>query len=240
MKRQKGATLIIVMILLIIITGIGTLAIRESLTSLNIATNSQATQLMLQNSDSVLFQIEKIAEEGIDVQMMKNGMFGYIDGDSNKGNELVFCYKGNESTFFNLDRASISKLDALGNFNNTSLGTEGYCKVDKANNFFTSGRRAVMTQISIVYPDSGSVIAFADYPRGSDFETFGGKKPELVVVNAISIMPALTTASDNNINNCFSNFLSNSKYSNVSSCLAELNVPYRNFVTEYALGSAFI
>ena len=41
-KNEQGATLIVVLILLVIMTVIGTLAVRNSLTSLNIATNSQA------------------------------------------------------------------------------------------------------------------------------------------------------------------------------------------------------
>ncbi|MGB9040137.1 MAG: PilX N-terminal domain-containing pilus assembly protein, partial [Acinetobacter calcoaceticus] len=46
MKVQKGSTLIVVLILLLVITVIGTLAVRQSLTSLYIATNSQAQQLL--------------------------------------------------------------------------------------------------------------------------------------------------------------------------------------------------
>ena len=57
--KQEGATLIVVLILLVIITMIGTLAIRSSLTTLNIATNSQAQQLLVQNSDSAIFWFGK-------------------------------------------------------------------------------------------------------------------------------------------------------------------------------------
>ena len=46
------ATLIVVMILLLAITIIGTMAIRQGLVSLGVATNSQAQQLLMQNSDA--------------------------------------------------------------------------------------------------------------------------------------------------------------------------------------------
>ena len=55
MKRvsiQRGATLIVVLIMLVLLTLVGTWAIRGSLTSLNIATNSQIGQLLLQTGDT--------------------------------------------------------------------------------------------------------------------------------------------------------------------------------------------
>lgn len=46
MKHQHGATLIVVLMLLLIITVIGTLAIKNSLVGLSIATNSQAQRVV--------------------------------------------------------------------------------------------------------------------------------------------------------------------------------------------------
>ena len=65
-KNQVGATLIIVLLLLVAITLIGSLAIRSSVLSLKVSTMSQAQQLLLQNSDAALFKIEDPA------QLMKN------------------------------------------------------------------------------------------------------------------------------------------------------------------------
>lgn len=89
---QQGATLIVVLILLVVITVLGTLAIRQSMVTLNIATNSQAMQLMLQNADSAFFNVEK--QSNIVQALSGSGMFGYIDGATNKDKELVFCYRG--------------------------------------------------------------------------------------------------------------------------------------------------
>jgi Tfp pilus assembly protein PilX len=52
-KAQTGAVLIVVLVMLILLTIAGTWAIRSGLISLNIATNSQAQSLLMQNSDSV-------------------------------------------------------------------------------------------------------------------------------------------------------------------------------------------
>jgi len=57
-RAQQGATLIIVLVLLVAITVIGSLAIRSSVLSLRVSTMSQAQQLLLQNSDAALFKIE--------------------------------------------------------------------------------------------------------------------------------------------------------------------------------------
>lgn len=54
-QKQRGATLIVVLFLLLAIIVLGTLAIRQSLVGLSIATNSQAQQLLLQNSDAAFF-----------------------------------------------------------------------------------------------------------------------------------------------------------------------------------------
>ena len=84
--KQQGSTLIVVLILLLAITIIGTLAIRQSMVSLNIATNSQAQQLMLQNSDAVAFTVEDI--QNLTRSNLKNGMFGKVRSVENKGKEL--------------------------------------------------------------------------------------------------------------------------------------------------------
>lgn len=51
-RGQRGATLIVVLILLLLITILGILAIRTAITSLNIATNSQIGQLLVQTGDA--------------------------------------------------------------------------------------------------------------------------------------------------------------------------------------------
>lgn len=56
MRNQIGSTLVMVLLLLLMITLIGTFAIRKSMLSLNIATNSQAQQLLMQSSDAVLYR----------------------------------------------------------------------------------------------------------------------------------------------------------------------------------------
>ena len=249
--KQEGATLIVVLILLVIITVIGTLAIRSSLTALNIATNSQAQQLLVQNSDSAIFNVED--PDLIERNTAYDGLFGLVKSDANKGKELVFCYKGTATEFYDFSRASFMQWVSGTAPNNSELGIDGYCKMDSSNNFFTSGRKAVMTQVSIkVNTDASSNLdrAFEHMQRGTDAESAKIDKSEKILVTATSIVPSMSTANDTDINNCFSTHMNQvvipsgvtpatGMNKSVSQCLQDLGVPVNTQIAEYNLTQAF-
>lgn len=249
--KQEGATLIVVLILLVIITLIGTLAIRSSLTALNIATNSQAQQLLVQNSDSAIFNVED--PNLVERNTAYDGLFGLVKSDANKGKELVFCYKGTATEFYDFSRASFMQWVSGTAPNNSELGIDGYCKMDSSNNFFTSGRKAVMTQVSIkVNTDASSNLdrAFEHMQRGTDTESAKIDKSEKILVTATSIVPSMSTANDTDINNCFSTHMNQvvipsgvtpatGMNKSVSQCLQDLGVPVNTQIAEYNLTQAF-
>lgn len=249
--KQEGATLIVVLILLVIITVIGTLAIRSSLTALNIATSSQAQQLLVQNSDSAIFNVED--PDLIERNTAYDGLFGLVKSDANKGKELVFCYKGTATEFYDFSRASFMQWVSGTAPNNSELGIDGYCKMDSSNNFFTSGRKAVMTQVSIkVNTDASSNLdrAFEHMQRGTDAESAKIDKSEKILVTATSIVPSMSTANDTDINNCFSTHMNQvvipsdvtpatGMNKSVSQCLQDLGVPVNTQIAEYNLTQAF-
>ena len=242
---QRGSTLIVVLVILLLITIIGTLAIRQSLVSLNIATNGQVQQLMFQNSDAAMFNVEDV--NSLARQLAGDGMFGYIRTANNKGKELVFCYKGTQPGFFSLANASVMQWkEGQVAPDGTELGSGGYCSVNSANNY-TSGRRAVMTQVSIQFVSlSSGTTPFAGTALGTDAETAKVITPEKAIVHTISIMPTLSSASNTDINTCLSTKMSNPSVptgvtatagasQSVSQCIAALNVPFETHVTEYNL-----
>lgn len=239
-KKEQGATLIIVLMLLLAITIIGTLAVRQSLVSLNIATNNQASQLMMQSSDAAIFNVED--SSNLARSLARDGMFGYIKTDSHKGKELVFCFRGTNAQFFNLSNASLAYLeDGSTNLNLNSMGTAGYCQTGSSNNFFTSNRRAVMTQVSISFVANGAGSQpFEDSVRGTDDEV-PIEKREKVIVHAISLMPTISSASTASIDDCLRR-LSNTTNADLSvtSCLTTQRVPFTAHVTEYTLGQEFL
>ncbi|MFV5593247.1 PilX N-terminal domain-containing pilus assembly protein [Acinetobacter junii] len=259
MKRsQNGATLIVVLILLLVLTVIGTLAIRGSLTALNIATNSQAQQLLLQNSDSAIFNVEN--PKLLTRNLAYDGLFGFIKSDANKGKELVFCYRGDQSTFYDFSLASVMMWQSGTVPSNNSFGVKGYCKLNADTNFFTSGRKAVMTQVSIkVQTSTSNTVSGIENPfehmqRGTDTESAKIDSAEKIYVTATSIVPALSSALDTDINTCFSNRMNQvvvppSEETNVaadsiyresvSDCLKKIGVPVNTQVVEYNLTQAF-
>ena len=252
-KNQRGATLIVVLFLLLAIIVLGTLAVRQSLVSLNIATNSQAQQLLLQNSDSAFFNVER--EDNIIQALSSSGMFGYISGATDKDKEMVFCYRGEKPNFFDISRASlIYWRSGQTSPTNSEFGMDGYCDADESDeNFFTSGRKAVMTQVSVKFTSISENDPFFGAQFGTDDQTVKFDRSKPVRVFAISVMPTLTNASTTDINNCFRNHMSEAtvpegapvalnadERRTVTECLSDLNVPYTSHVTEYVIVQDFV
>ena len=236
-KHHRGSTLVIVLIIVVLLTVIGTLAIRQSLIALNIATNGQAQQLLMQNSDAATFNVEN--EQNLIRSLARDGMFGAIKGATNKGKELVFCFKGAQKEFFSLSNASMI-YEQGGNIQNSNIGMNGYCKSgSETQNFFTSNRRIVLTQISISYVD-GTTAPFQNSLRGTDEEMAKIEQTERVVLYVTSLIPALSSASTKDIDQCLNHHLSQDRNNGVSNCLARLNVPYTEHVTEYTLGQTIL
>ena len=247
---QNGATLIVVLILLLVITVVGVIAIRGSITALNIATNSQAQQLLLQNSDSAIFNVEN--PDLIALNTSLNGVFGKVKTDANKGKELVFCYRGLQSQFYQSSKASFIKWFDSTAPNNSEIGLDGYCKLDNSTNFFTSGRKAVMTQIAVkVDTDPTNLLvgldqAFGYMQKGTDVDKAKVVESNKILVIATSIIPAMSSASDTDINACFNSHMNQVVIPNgvnpalgmgrsVASCLQDLGVPVQTQISEYNL-----
>ncbi|WP_455597752.1 pilus assembly protein PilX [Acinetobacter pecorum] len=253
-KKQRGATLIVVLLILLAVIVLGTLAVRQGMVSLGIATNSQAQQLLLQNSDSAFFNIER--EDNIIQALSGSGMFGYIGGADDRDKELVFCYRGAEPSFFDINRASIIYWKAgTTEPTNNEFGTEGYCdsSTGSSTNFFTSGRKVVMTQVAVKFSSISANDPFFGAQFGTDEEAVKFERSKAVKVFAVSVMPNLTSATSSAINACFQNHMSEvtipvgtpvslnaPSRRTVTECLSDLNVPFTSHVTEYVIVQDFV
>lgn len=222
-RSQQGATLVIVLIMMLLIIIIGTLAIRQSLVSLNIATNSQAQQLMFENSDTALFKIEDPTQ--VETQLATNGMFAYFDSDDRKTDELVFCYKGDNATFFNLQNASVISSDGT----LTKNGISGYCQATS----FTSGRSAILSQVYLRLLDTTSQ-PLVNLTIGTSAGTSNNipNTTKRIAVTVISVLPSFSAASTTAIQNCFKQ-----RQSNVGTCFQGLNIPYNLQRADYTVGA---
>ena len=240
-KQERGSTLIMVLFILLLVTLVGTWAVRGGMTSLNIATNAQAQALLVQHSDAVFYELENFTDNAVQLARLQldNGMLGFINKPENKGKELVFCIRKTEGN----DRYHIGKASMIYRQGTTiqrnDLGQDGYCNLNDVSDF-TSDRQAVVTRVSV----SAATEArrdFGHYYDGSDPETYGGKDIGTIVVNATSIIPNLSSASKADINRCLSHYTSFREVvggvvqDSINECLASLNVPYSSQEMEYQL-----
>jgi Tfp pilus assembly protein PilE len=91
-RYEQGSTLIVVLMIVLLITIVGTLAIRQSISSLKLVSNNQMQTLLLQNADAVLVRFQQ--PETTQRIAGANGIVGFFKNEDNWNKELVFCFKG--------------------------------------------------------------------------------------------------------------------------------------------------
>ena len=221
MKQQKGATLITVLVILVIVTLLGTIAVKMGIVGLKIATNSQVNALLLKNSDSALFNIENPAE--VERQLALDGMFAYFNSAANANVELVFCYRASENSFFKLSKASAITEDG----STTKIGVDGFCKANQ----FAMGRSAVLSQVYLT-KNATTSTPFAGVPKGT---SLGQSNVPVTTHNigatVISVLPSFAGATTTQIENCFKQ-----RASAVGACFDGLGIPYNMQHSDYVVG----
>jgi len=208
---QNGATLIVVLMFLLLIIVVGVIAVRNSMTSLRLATSDQVDTLLLNTSDTANKNIENIINDPTYSSEKANilgslGFFGYFlntGATSNRGDQILFCYRPRQSYFFKMSEATVitpsgqSKL--IG-----GAGSSGFCRPSQASDF-VNARQNVMTQVSVTRPNTQSlpVTPFGNVPLeitiNSDDAT--SSSPSFRI-HSTSFLPALSSASDAEITEC--------------------------------------
>ena len=237
-NTQSGAVLIVVLIMLVLLTLVGTWAIRGSITSLKIATNAQAQALLKQTSDSVFFTLENKTDDELVFTNMRigDGMLNYTLRPENKGKELVFCIRGETVDNFVGSRLASVVYWEGSTIKNTEMGKNGFCQVSRLTDFL-SGRNAVMTQVTVRAASNDR--DWEHMMEGDDKETSKSTGIQKVTITATSLIPKLSDSSSSDINGCLTNYTSFedevSKKQTVTDCLANSNVPYSTQEMEYTM-----
>ncbi|MCH7314066.1 hypothetical protein [Acinetobacter sp. ANC 3882] len=172
--QQRGATLIVVLILLLLITVIGIVAVRTAITSLNIATNSQIGQLLVQTGDTPNNQFLNVSN--YDVLRAADVAIGAAEMEHRNapGKEYIFCYKPtlNQQLAATMDAtvlippAKNDPSDTKATIDSTQTNRSGFCNLESD---FGSAREAVVTQVAIRIPtDTENVDAGAYLESGID------------------------------------------------------------------------
>ena len=257
-NSQKGATLIVVLILLVLMTIVGLYAIRNSIFNLKLATNAQVQTLLMQTSDVALDHLEKNFNSNEAINLAGTPV-GQVLLDGNQGKELQFCFKPTEiegtsaknNIFFNLgdfriiERASISAAEGV-----TAALSGNVDAVCNPTTMFSISRKAVVTQVAVVNPDDPAVEMrkFELTNKNTDLKADVDTKRIRVV--ATSFAPAMApSVKIRDMNECLSKrvmddlLLKNRvettigqvKVETLHECLNKLGVPLNTQVAEYVV-----
>lgn len=229
MKKQVGSALIIVLVILVLVTLIGTLAVRSGILGLKLATNSQVSALLLENSDSALFNIEN--PDQVARQLALDGMFAYFNSSANADDELVFCYRAAQASFYSFSKASAITENGT---KTTKIGVDGYCK----SSWFATGRSAILSQVYLT-KSSTQATPFGSVPKGTSLGESGiPLTTNNIGATVISVLPSFASASTADIESCFKK--PSIKYTSstltVSECFDGLNIPYNMQHSDYVVG----
>jgi len=261
-KSQSGAALIVVLLFLMLIILVGVIAVRSSMTSLKLATSDQVDTLLLTASDNTNKNIENIInEEKYDDESAKIlgplGFFGYfmnVGATSNRGDQVVFCYRPRENYFFKMSEATVLTPTNKSKIIGGSDASGGFCQVNNAKDF-VNARQNVMTQISVTRPNTVSVpvTPFEHVPLGKSISTEDGTSVSPSFrIHSTSFLPALGNAAEKDITECLkkpsenaTSFVSGVDENDPSTevyfgetrnqCLAKLGVPAKVVIGEVQL-----
>jgi len=236
-QQQRGSALISVMIILLLTTVLGVVAVRQGTTNLNLAMNNSVQTLLTTSSD---VGFDKIERSDIAVSASGAGPLGYLRLEGNAGKEYIFCYRPTLDTkrIYNINKDTILLPNGI------EGPATGFCKVDNPADY-ASGRRVVMSQIALVRPQEAAVAEpFEFYEKGTDSETVKRPDQQRYRAYVTSIAPSLArNASKAAINKCFENPNDDATVAaagptakSTSDCLFDLGVPSNTQIQDYVLG----
>jgi len=180
-KQQNGAALIAVLVILVVITLLGVTAMRMSLTSLTLATNSQINGLLFEAADKGMLDLRLAINQGnadadIAAAMKAGGIVG------TRG-EVAYCVTPSARA-------------------NKGL-TIGPCST-KVDADFMSSRKIIMSQVNYVREAliEGDTNAPAAIILGYGTGKAAGNLQDKLSIVANSVMPPVGSASEETINAC--------------------------------------
>lgn len=211
MNKQRGAAILVVMLILLVTTVLGITAVRMGLTSLTIATNSQVNALLFQSADTGLIHFEQRVNANVQAAALPNGIIG--PSLNTPGVEVLYCDT------------------------KTNILRFGGCQAGVAADF-TSTRDAVISQVAVTVPAAADGSPMKSIVLGTDIDR-AAVPTYRVNVHATSVLPVLGTASSTAINNCLLAVNDDSAApatESVTDCLTDAGAVLTTTVQEYDFG----
>lgn len=256
-RSQAGSTLVAVLLILLVITIIGVIAMKQGLTSLNISTNSQVQTVLAQSSDAALNQFTKTDLSAITTL---TGVIGAVINDRDPTHEYVFCYRPTSTDPFGMT-VNTNIIAGNGDTNSTVTGVNvdaaNYCNLTTAGDFGSS-RKAAITQVAVTVPgDTTTLPPLSGLPTEGTDVSSGSALPKSFItqqrfrVTATSMLPAFSTSSLSTVQStCLQGRVSDNtrpELANANSglgvesltdCLSRLGVPANTQVQEFNLNTS--
>lgn len=234
-RYERGATLIVVLMILLIMTIVGTLAIRQSISSLKLVSNNQMQSLLLQNSDAAFMTFHRL--ETTQTIAGANGVFGFFKNEDNWNKELIFCFKGDNP--FLLSNASWLYWQGTTKQSQLMATGGGACK----DSDISAGRAQVVTQVHIKRAIS-AVQPFSDLARGTDVLNAKMENSMRLRVQVTSVMKGLVANPSHDLFDSNTGCLNKSLeppegVQGLITCLRSKDILYNTQVAEYRLLSDF-
>lgn len=255
---ESGAVLIVVLLILVLITLVGTIAIQRSSTDLKLATASQVNKLTFQSSDAAFTKLEK-EDRSLGKGNSVDNIRGYVTrpGKQYVGREVVFCLRPRSNRFFDQTKLTEKTSDGTGYISGKK---DGFCDVGSAEDYV--GESRTVTQMTFAKTKVNDALPFSlegDKTYTDDQVSQTGQTPFECAnfeVYATSLIPALSNATTAKINACLENEntdalkdkceakvkAENADYAtrpelfvacSIDACLKSLGVPYNTQMQAY-------
>lgn len=213
-NKQQGVALIVTLVILVVVTFIGLVAMRSGLTHLAMATNSQVNVILFQSADAGVVSLENKINSNVTAA---NGPTGVITlAKDNPGTEVLGC----------LIKTGIDLP--------TTMVTTSKCKLDQDTNY-SSGRDAVFVQTALVSPVNQAGTAQAAPVYGSDDSVLPGGGGSTLVGYATSVLPAFGNTTASIVTGCLGK-PQESAGETVTDCLTTAGASFQTVVQEYVYG----
>lgn len=215
-RSQQGVALIVTLMILVIITMVGLVAMRSGLLQVAMATNSQVDALLFQAADAGVGAVETNINANPLTANSSTGVLGIAK--DNPGVEIPLC----------LNTGGLQT-------GTTSAGSK--C----AQTDYMSGRGAVRVQMAIraLTNSSGGLSQMAQ--AGTEAGLLPGDGLVQYQLFSTSVMPAFGSATDTQVNSCLTTkkqYEPSTTTQNVTDCLAAANASFQTVVQEFAFGYA--
>lgn len=214
-QRQQGVALIVTLIMLVVITLMGVVAMRSGLLQVAMSTNSQVTGLLFQNSDAGVNAVYN--------QIMATD----ASSDPNNPVNLAKSYPGQELT---------NCLTTTGLSSTATVPSPVRCTATST----ISGRGAVLVQTALKVPTDSSGNPQMVVSYGTDASVLPGGGGVLIAAYSTSVMPAFGSATASQITSCLSSNPQDapSGTTTITDCLTNVGASFTTSVQEFASGYA--